>query len=574
MPVLTADEVLVECLKNEGIRFIFGSPGDEHLSLLDYLYRDGAIRFFDTRHENTGVLAALGYSQATGGPAVCTGTVGSGVANMFNGLYCAWRSRAPVVAIVCKHGPGLWERDSIKSFDQSACFQPITKWTVDVDRIEHLPDALQRAFRVATAPPTGPVMVCINENLLQCCSGPQLDIELPPRERYHPASPLTYADPSLVQKAARLLVEAQFPLLLADDRTFWNGSEAELAQLAEALAAPVFQAGKNFRPLLPEDSPLAWGFLNLATVGRAREIRGQCDLLLAVDCTFDSSITTGAAEHPIGWEPKRFPERIIQIDSDAHFIGKFYPVEVGILGHSKAVLGQILQAVRDLGVEGRQREKRLEMLRQAKKDWLAFLEAELDPVREKVPIDPLLLVREMSRAMDSRDLVVVGGATIRGVFEMLGAFLAPAPRMVFGGGYEGSLGQALARSMGLKLAHPHKRVTALCGDGEFWFGNASELETLKRHRLPIPIVISNNGAFGNMLNRQRQLYQERFIGTHIDNPDFSYLARAFDMYSETVVEPRELPGALKRALECGRPALVDVHTDPFATLPGRRPTHR
>lgn len=562
MTRMTAEEIVIGCLKNEGVQYIFGSPGDDQLSLVDRIHQDGGIRLFDTRHENTGPLAAMGYAQATGRLAVCTATVGAGVANFFNGMMCAWRSKAPVVAIVFKHAPGLYERDIMKSFDQSAVFQHITKWVIDVDRIEHIADALWRAFRVAACSPTGPVMVCINEQLFQHHKGPLLDIDLPQREQLHPASRITYTDQDTAERAARSLLEANLPILVADDRSYWNNSEIEIAELANLLAIPVVQVWNNFRPVMPETSPLVWGSLGSDAIAPTLQLMKESDLLLAVDCTFDTFLSTGSGYHEIGYVPGRFHQRIIQIDSDPHFIAKYYPVELGILGHSKGVLKQIIQAVKTFGVNEKVRTARLDKLSRMQEEWMGVVEKELAKVHDQVPIAPTRLVQAMNNVMGKDDMVVAGGAFIRGAFQATGNFIALEPRSMFSMGYEGSLGQSLGRAMGVKIACPNKRVTALCGDGEFWYCNASELETLKRHRLPITIVISNNGVFGNMYHSQKEKYGSRFVVTSIDNPDFSYLARAFDMHSERVDRPDDLEPALERALSSGRPALVDVHTDP------------
>jgi len=563
VPRMTAEEIVVECLKKEGVQYLFGSPGDDELALLDQIYRDGNIKLFDTRHENTGPIAAIGYAQATGHLAVCTATEGPGIANFFNGIMCAWRSSAPIIALVCKHSPGIAERDAIKSFDQSAVFQHITKWVIDVDRIEHIPDALWRAFRVASAPPTGPVMVCINENLFQH-PGLTLDIDLPPREHYHPASLITYTDPDLADRAARMLVEAQLPILLVDDRARWNNTDTEVAELANLLAAPVFQTWPTFRPLIPESSPLAFGSLGTDIVPPAARLRDEADLLLAIDCTFDGGLTTGSSHHEIGWIPGRFPKRIIQIDSDPHYIAKFYPVELGILGHSKGVLMQIIQAVKKLGVNELGGAKRMEKLRIVREEWFRFVDKEAERVKDKIPIDPLTLVRAMGKVMGANDMIVVGGADTRAIFQSLGTFVAPVPRMIFQNGQEASLGQTIGKAMGMKLACPQKRVSALCGDGDFWFCNPAELETLRRHHLPITIIIANNGVFGNMYATQSKCYGSRYFGTLIDNPDFAYLAKAFDMHSERADNPTDLESVMARALDSGRPSLVDVHIDPLA----------
>ncbi|MDO8473420.1 MAG: thiamine pyrophosphate-binding protein, partial [Dehalococcoidia bacterium] len=494
MSRMTAEEIVIGCLKNEGVQYIFGSPGDDQLSLIDRIYRDGGIKLFDTRHENTGPLAAMGYAQATGRLAVCTATVGPGVANFFNGMMCAWRSRAPVVAIVFKHAPGLYERDIMKSFDQSAVFQHITKWVIDVDRIEHIADALWRAFRAASCSPTGPVMVCINEQLFQHHKGPLLETELPPREQLHPASRITYTDPAIAEQAARMLLESNLPLLVADDRCYWNGSEEEIAELANLLAIPVVQVWSNFRPIMPESSPLVWGSLAGYATAPTLQLMKESDLLLAVDCTFDTYLSTDSGYHEIGFVPGRFHQRIVQIDSDPHFIAKIYPVELGILGHSKGVLKQIIQAVKKLGVNENARAERLDKLRRMRDEWMGIVDKELEKVHDQVPIAPIRLVQAMNNVLGKDDMIVTGGAIIKGAFQAMGNFIACEPRTVFSMGYEGSLGQSLGRAMGVKIACPNKRVTALCGDGEFWYCNASELETLRRHHLPISIVISNNGV--------------------------------------------------------------------------------
>ena len=569
MTRLTGSALLLRCLKSHGIRYIFGSVGEEFAPFYDEIYRDRTVGFFDMRHEVSGVYAAIGYSWISGRPSICTGTVGPGVANMFNGLFVAFRQSAPVIAVVPKHSPGVDQALGFKSFNQTGVFQHITNWAVDCDSIDQIPEVLRRAFNLASSPSRGPVLISINEKIVD----QTINVSLARRSGYG-SSTVPRIDPKddVIRKASRLLREAERPVILADTRVIWNNSYPELEQLANMLSIPVLSATRAIRPFFNESSPLNFGLYEARSAPPVLQLMAEADLLLAVDCYFDSYLSTGQLTPESPSRHGLFPNTIIQIDSDPSFIGKNYPVEVGILGNSKVILGALMAEIHSMGGRSKNK-KRLERLTTLKANWTSFIDREYERLRKKKTISPLVIARDLSSVLPEDAIISVAGAFNSVIFHTLSVFSSRSPRNILGIGADGSLGTGLSKAIGAKVAAPDRCVVAFLGDGEFWYGSASELETLARTKLPIVIVISNNGCFGSDKYRQLKIFDGRFIGVDFNNPNFAELARVFGLKGERVESPNEIKRAIRRAVESNRPTIVDIVTDysePPPTFSGGR----
>jgi thiamine pyrophosphate-dependent acetolactate synthase large subunit-like protein len=375
-----------------------------------------------------------------------------------------------------------------------------------------------------------------------------------------------------VRKASRLLVEAERPVILADSRAIWNNAYPELAQLANRLSIPVLSATRAIRPFFDESSPLNFGLYEARSAPPVLQLMEEADLLLAIDCYFDSYLSTGQLTPESPSRRRLFPDTIIQIDSDPSFIGKNYPVEVGILGDSKVILGALLAGIRSSGRRSRNKV-RLDRLTTLKAKWTAFIDREYDRLSNKKSISPLVIARDLSSVLPKDAIVSVAGAFNSVVFHTLSVFTSSTPRSILGIGADGSLGTGLSKAIGAKLAAPDRCVVAFLGDGEFWYGSASELETLARTKLPVVIVISNNGCFGSDKYRQLKIFDGRFIGVDFNNPNFAELARVFGLKGERVESSNEIKRAIRRAVESNRPTIVDIVTDfsePPPTFSGGR----
>src|SRR2546427_2019406 len=205
MPKVTGSALLLQCLKSYGVKYVFGSVGEEFAPFYDEIYRDRSVSFFDMRHEVSGVFASIGYSWISGRPSICTGTVGPGVANMFNGLFVAYRQSAPVIAVVPKHSPGVDQALGFKSFNQTEVFRHITNWAVDCDVIDHLPAIIRRAFSIASSPSRGPVLISVNEKIVDQTTN---DSQLRRTTNKTSTVPRIEAKDEAIIKAYRQLTEA------------------------------------------------------------------------------------------------------------------------------------------------------------------------------------------------------------------------------------------------------------------------------------------------------------------------------------------------------------------------------
>ncbi len=563
-------ELIVDVLKSWNVHYLFAGIGDDVAFLLDEIVRDGSITVVDPRLEKDVAFAAIGYSAISGEPSVCTATSGAGMAAMFPGIFAAWRESAPLVCIAPYPFPGHMEMHSVKALDNVATFTNITKQTLQCGHIDQLHLLLHQAFRMATTPPTGPVVVSISRYMFNH----KTNYQSLPSERWKPFSTAVHPNPDAIKKIAKELIDSERPVSLADTRLLWSRSSPELAELAEFLGMPVMcSMASALFPMIPETSNFYFGeYPSTITIAWTSE----CDTMLVVDSDFDSFVTMGGFVTGSGYAEGFFPESILQIDCDAAMIAKTYPVRVGALGNSKVALSMLLKELKRMSVPSGLFSERKEAIKELKTNWLRKLNEEYTKVKERTPISPLLPAIELASRLREDAIVSVSGSANSHCYKILGVSKAATPGSTLCWGYDGVLGGGLARAIGAQIAAPGRQVAAFLGDTEFWYGGIAELEVVSRLNLPIVVVISNNGALGDDKFIQMVKLNERYVATDLKNPDFSEVAKTFGMYAERVEDPQQVGPAISRAIASHRPSLVDVLTDwkylPFyynATMSGK-----
>jgi acetolactate synthase-1/2/3 large subunit len=556
MAELMGAELLVQCLIQEEVQFVFGIPGGQLCPILDSIRRLGVeagLQFVMTRHEQAAAHMADAYARVTGKPGVCIGTVGPGAADLVPGVYAAWADSIPMVVLTAQNQ--TWksypERGSTQSLDQLGLFAPITKWGARVTNRQRIPELVQRAFRAAVSGRPRPVHLDLHVDvLMDTGDGRELAFSPTPPARYRAGGGPT-ARPELVEEAARILVAAERPLIHPGGGVLRSGAWDEVRELAEYLSAPV-TTSQGACGTIPEDHPLCLIAAGYGALGA----QAMADAVLLVGGRLGDIDFWGRP--PFWGEPGE--QKLIQIDIEPENIGLNRPVDLALLGDARAVLQALLAAVKRLSPPLPERPDMAEY-RATQQAWLAGFEKQA--ASDKKPIHPLRLVRDV-RAFFPRDAISIvdGGNTavwahyLNRVYE---------PRSFLWAADSGHLGTALPYAIGAKLARPDRPVYALCGDGAFAL-NMQELETAARLKLPLVVVVANDRQWGMIKAAQMAAYDARYIGVDFDDVRYDQVARACGCYGERVEDPGQITPALARAVASGKPALLDVVVDPWVNL--------
>lgn len=550
MTKLTGGDVIVECLLKENITKVFGIPGDQLYPILDAIYRSEKIDFVLTRHEQAAAHAADAWARVTGDPGVCLGTVGPGAADLVPGVYPAYVESIPMI-VICAQNQTFRinpHHGSSQELDQQALFAPITKWRVCVSHWKRISMLTQWAFRVATSGRPGPVLIDIPSDILYETGDPtELESPILPPPRYRAVNP-PQGDLNAIQKAAQWLIQAEFPLIHAGGGVLTSGASKVLVKLAEHLASPVTTSFRA-RGVIPEDHELCllpWSFGAIAA-------QAEADVVLFVGGKFGDLDFWGK---PPAWgEPGE--QKLIQIDIDPTMIGLNHPVNLAIVGDARATLNKLLEEVKRLHPEKITENEKLEECREAQEAFFVeYIEAGKS---NAIPIHPLRLINDVRDFFPRNALCVIDGGNTA-VWEKYLIRIYEPRTYIATGTDSAHLGTVTGYMLGAKLAAPDRLVYGIAGDGAFLF-NIQELETLRRLNLPVVIVVANDRAYGMIKQGQKIMYGSRFIGVDFFDVRYDKIAQGFDCYGERVTEPEEIKPALERAVNSGKPAIIDVIID-------------
>ena len=544
-PKRKAGEAVIELLRQEGVSHIFGIVGSSFLDILDPLYDDDSMQFVGVRHEQGAALMADGFSRISGAPSVCLATNGPGVLNLTYGIGSAYVAHSPVVVLAPSASRDHQYRDSTQEFDQVALFKPITKASFPINKIERLPDALRQAFRVATSGKMGPVLVDIPRDLLP---GAAVDLDLLPPESYRSGQTRARGDRNLVDKAARTLLSAQRPVIVAGGGIQWSSAGEEVTRLADLLGAAIVTSYGR-ADAVPNDHPLFLGHLGRLGAEEGIEAIRQADVILAAGTRLSQSTTF--------YDNRFIPAdaRIVQIEIDPQEIGRNYPVAVGIEGDARAVLEDLLEQVRE-------REPRPNPQWVAEvHDWAARRRNRLDDEGRlsATPLKPQRVYAELRKVMP-RDAIIALDAGLAPNFgqDRLNFY---QPRSLMTSLDLGGLGFSFPASLGAKFAAPERPVVNFNGDGGFLF-NAQEFATAVRYNLKVVTVIMNNSCWGSEKAYQRYAFNERYVGADTNNPRYDRYAELFGGTGFYVERPEEVGDALLAALQADGPSIIEIPTDP------------
>jgi len=542
--VTTSAQALVDCLRREGVDHVFGIPGTMNLPILDVLRATPEIRFVLTRHEQGAAFMAYGYARTLARPAIVTATEGPGVTNLATGIAAAFKGYVPIISIGGAQELWLREKDASQDIDQVTFNRPITKWAYSIPTAGKVQEAVRRAFRVALTEPLGPVHLDVSKDIL-LASAPSEPIA---PEAYRPTTAPACANADL-DRAAELIARAERPLFLVGGGVLRENVLPAMKRLAEATGIPA--ATLQYYPdAFPTSHPLSLGPLGRNGYSSANRAAPQADVVIAIGAHLDL-FSTGFKHGIINRDAK-----LIHHSAVAANIGIVFPVAHAVVGSTASFIE---------GLTSRLSKNKWEWADVAKlrREWDAEREKMLD--RAVRPMLPTVVAHAMRQALP-KDGVMIADAGNAG--KHMRVFMdTHEPHTFMYISDWGSVGAGLPIAMGVKLARPKQVVMAAVGDMGMMC-NIGELETAVRERIPVVCVVYNDRGLGNERAFQKELYGGRFFAVDYNDVDFGVLARGFGAYGERVEEPSGLAPALKRAIESGLPAVIDVpiHADFHAAV--------
>jgi len=545
MDAWTGGRAVVELLKAEGVRHIFGIVGSTFLDVLDTLYDDRSVEYINVRHEQAAAFMADGLARVTDRPGVCLVTSGPGATNLMTGVAAAHVAHSPVVVLVGGIALDHYQKDSFQEYDLVSMFRPVTKLALQINKAERIPELLRAALRTAMTGRRGPVFVEIPRDVLNA-QLPRPAMQAPDSYR---AMHAQLPHPDAVREAVKLLQQSERPLLLVGGGVTRAGASDLVVQLSERYALPMITAyGRN--DAVPNANALYLGPLGRAGAPEAAAACRRADLVLAIGSRL-GQFTTQFDDRYL-----RPETALVQVDIEGRDIGRYYPVRLGIQADAKTTCAALLQV---LGGEGapqsrpvwRQETDTLRAQRQARLDAEARLTV--------TPMKPQRVYAELRRVLPPETIVTLdaGAAPAYGydrlTFERPRTFLTPLDL--------GGLGFAFPVALGAKLGRPDVPVLAVHGDGGFLM-NAQEIETAVRHRIAVVTLVMNNNCWGSEKAYQKHFYNERYIGCDIGNPRYDQFARLFGAAGYYVDHPDQVGDAIKAAIAAAKPAIVEIPIDP------------
>ena len=528
---LTGSQIVIECLKEQGVDTVFGYTGGTILNIYDELYRHPEIHHILTSHEQGAAHAADGYARATGKTGVCMATSGPGATNLVTGIATAYMDSTPMVAITCNVGKALLGKDSFQEIDIAGVAMPITKYSVIVKDITVLADTLRRAFTIAKSGRPGPVLVDITKDV----TAATYEYEPKTPEKIEPFTERITEEG--LDHVVSLIQESKRPYIFVGGGSIISGASEEVRELAHRIQAPVCDTlmGKG---AFPGTDELYTGMLGMHGTKTSNYGVTKCDLLIVLGARFSDRVTGNAAKFANN-------AKIVQIDVDAAEINKNVVVESSIIGDVKEVLKRL--------------NAKLEPMHHD--EWIAEIEAmkEKFPLKHEEGLTGPLVIEKIYKATNGEAIIT----TDVGQHQMWAAqyYRYTSPRTLLTSGGLGTMGFGLGAAMGAKMGRPDKTVINIAGDGCFRM-NMNEIATAARYNIPIIQVVINNHVLGMVRQWQNLFYGERYSSTTLyDKVDFVKLAEAMGAKAKRVETIEEFEAAFKEAVASNEPYLLDCIID-------------
>ncbi|MCQ2508904.1 MAG: biosynthetic-type acetolactate synthase large subunit [Lachnospiraceae bacterium] len=544
---LNGSQIIIECLKEQGVDTVFGYPGGTILNVYDELYKHPEIRHVLTSHEQGASHAADGYARATGKVGVCMATSGPGATNLVTGIATAYMDSIPLVAITANVGCSLLGKDSFQEVDIAGVVMPITKHSFIVKDVTKLAETIRRAFAIARSGRPGPVLVDVPKDLTATVT------EYEPAQVYDP-DVTDFTTKNQLYDAAEMICKATRPMIFVGGGCTLSGAQDEVREFAERIQAPVCDSlmGKG---VFPGTHKLYTGMLGMHGTKTANLAMSRCDLLIVLGARFSDRCAGNT---------QLFAKqaKILQIDVDAAEVNKNVLVDASLIGDMKTVLQKLLPLLTE----------------QTHESWISEIERSM----ERYPLDynrdvltGPYVIEELYRVTDGNAIV----CTDVGQHQMWAAqyYKYPVPRRLLTSGGLGTMGYGLGAALGAKCGCPDRVVANVAGDGCFRM-NMNELLTATRNNIPVIEIVINNHVLGMVRQWQTLFYGQRYSNTILDDClDICKVAEGMGAAAIRVTTREEMGPALEKAIALNKPVVIECVIDRddkvFPMVPAGKSNH-
>ncbi len=532
---MTGSQILLECLKLEGVEVVFGYPGGQILPTFDALYNFDGFKFVLTRHEQGAAHAADGYARVTGKVGVCLATSGPGATNLVTGIANAFMDSIPMVAITGQVPTPLIGNDAFQEADITGITRPITKHNYLVKDVKDLARIVREAFYIASSGRPGPVLIDLPKDVQVA----QTEFIWPEEAKLRSYNPKYIGHPGQIKRAAKLIMESKKPILYIGGGIITSGASAELMKLAEKIGSPVTWTlmGIGGFPSLHKQS---LGMLGMHGTAYANHSIMDADLIVALGARFDDRVT-GRLDM---FAPNA---KVIHVDIDPSSISKNVKVHIPIVGDAKQVIAELISEIKH---------------KPAIEDWLKHVEdlKKKYPMgyKDKNKILPQYVIQQIDEVTAGEAII----CTEVGQHQMWAAqwYNYSLPRTFISSGGLGTMGFGFPAAIGAKLGRPEKIVFDVAGDGSIQM-NIQELATCVENKINVKVAILNNGYLGMVRQWQELFYKRRYSYTPITSPDFVKLAESYGAVGIRVTRKEEVKSALQRAIETDNTVFIDFHVE-------------
>ena len=553
---LKGGQIAVQALKKEKTKHVFGLIGSSTMEIFDALYHEKNIKFIGVRDERTGSHMADGYARASNRPGVIlAGQNGPGATNLVTGIAQAAAAFSPVISIAGFISTKDKIKDAFQGVDQQSLFEPITKKTWTISKAEKIQKIFSKGFKLAMSPRRGPVQLNLPRNILS----EEVKYNIKKNEKSYKTINTTEGKSSAIEKAIKIINFATKPIIIAGGGIKYTGNYKEVIKLAELINAPIVTSAGH-GDAVPFNHKLNAGQMGPRGNSVASRLAKEADVIIALGTRLGFNSTF------FSYDNLNKKAKIIQIELENKMLGRYFPISVGICADASTVAKQIYNKIK------------INKLNKEINNWtkkylnerIIYLKTR-DQVIEKFPIQPANLFKQLRSVIPKNSAITLDAGTL--CLQATDALNYYNPPSLFTPLDFGLVGFSFACGLGVKIARPDKTVISLMGDGGFGM-TISELSTAVNYNINTITIVMNNKSWGAEKSYQKDFFGKRYIGSDISSPPFDKVAELYGAKGFKVERSSEIGEAVKAALRCNKPAIIEIAVDPKALYSFRRDTFK
>ena len=553
---ITGGQAVVESLKKEKIKHVFGLIGSATMEIFDSLYREKEINFIGVRDERTGTHMADGYARASNKPGVIlAGQNGPGATNLVTGIAQAAAAFSPVVSIAGSFSTGDKVQDAFQGIDQQSLFKPITKKTWTITETKKIPKIFSKAFNLAMTPRRGPVQLNLPRNILSDSAKFNID----QNDKSYETDNFSKGKKKDIKNAVKIIHSAIKPVIIVGGGIKYRGEYNEVIKLAELLNSPIVTAAGH-GDAIPFDYKLNAGQMGPRGNPVASRLVKEADVIIALGTRLGFNSTF------YSYKNLNKKAKIIQNELEKKMIGRYFPIDVGICADASTVAKQLSNQIKNNKLHSE-----IDNWTKNYLDERANYLEKRDKTLDKFPIQPTTLFKHLRHILPKNSAITLDAGTL--CLQATDSLEYYNPPSLFTPLDFGLVGFSFACGLGVKIARPDKTVISLMGDGGFGM-TISELSTAVDYGINTITIVMNNKSWGAEKAYQRDFFNERYIGSDINSPPFDKVAELYGAKGFRVERTSEINEAVDAALKCNKPAVVDIAIDPKALYSFRRDSFR